>query len=213
MKLDLPKRTVERLSKYRRILLGTLADGKTHIYSHELAGLLHITAVQVRRDMMLMGFSSMLRKGYDVKDLIEAIGDLIDTPAGMNVAVVGLGNFGQAVTTYLQGRRPKLHIVATFDVAKEKIGRAFGGVQCYSMEELPGMIREQNIQIAVLTVPIDQAQSTALILAELGIKGILNFTTVPLHVPEDVCLEEYDMITSIEKVAYFVKHRGECQEG
>ena len=38
-----------------------------------------------------------------------------------------------------------------------------------------------------------------------GIKGILNFTTVPLNVPSDVYLEEYDMITSIEKVAYFVK--------
>ena len=61
----LPGKTVERLSEYRRQLLGCLAENKSYIYSHDLAGLLHITAVQVRRDLMLIGYSSVLRKGYD----------------------------------------------------------------------------------------------------------------------------------------------------
>ena len=81
--MTLPEKTIERLSGYRRILLDCLAKGKTHVYSHELAALNHITAVQVRRDMMLMGFSSMQRKGYGVKELIDAIGVLIDTKKGI----------------------------------------------------------------------------------------------------------------------------------
>jgi redox-sensing transcriptional repressor len=64
---------------------------------------------------------------------------------------------------------------------------------------------ELDIVVAVLAVPADQAVSTSSMLVSNGIKGIMNFTTVPLNVPDNVYLEEFDMITSIEKVAYFVK--------
>ncbi len=207
--MTLPEKTIERLSGYRRILLDCLAKGKTHIYSHELAALNHITAVQVRRDMMLMGFSSMQRKGYGVKELIDAIGVLIDTKKGLNIAVVGLGNLGRAVTTYFRGKRSKLNVVAIFDVDPEKIGRIVAGVKCYSDNDLPKLVKEMDISIVVLTVPPEQAVKSAETLVACGIKGILNLTTVPLNIPPNVFLEEHDMITSIEKVAYFVKnHQG-----
>ncbi len=207
--MSLPEKTVSRLSEYRRILLDCLSKGQTHIFSHELANLNHITAVQVRRDMMLMGFSSMQRKGYDIKELIGAIGKLIDTPEGLNVAVVGVGNFGRAITSYFRGKRSKLNIVATFDVDSEKVGRVVGGVKCYHVDDLPKMIKKFDISIGILTVPPEYARSMADVLTENGVKGILNFTTVPLNMPDQVFLEEYDMITSIEKVAYFVKnHKG-----
>lgn len=182
-----------------------MEEGKTHIFSHELASLNHITAVQVRRDMMLMGFTSMQRKGYDVKELIKSIGKLIDTETGLNVAVIGAGNLGRAVTGYFQGKRSKLNIVATFDTDETKIGREIAGVQCFATEKMAEIIQSENIVIGILTVPPEQAKSTADELVSLGIKGILNFTTIPLTTPENVFLEEYDMITSIEKVAYFVK--------
>jgi redox-sensing transcriptional repressor len=204
--MTLPEKTVERLSEYRRILLDCMAKGKTHIYSHELAGLNHITAVQVRRDMMLMGFTSMQRKGYDIKELIDAIGVLIDTSEGLNVAVVGLGNLGRAVTSYFRGKRSKLNIVATFDVDPEKIGRVVAGVKCFSDNDLPRLVKEMDISIVILTVPPEQAVRTADSLVANGIRGILNLTTVPLNMPPNVFLEAYDMITSIEKVAYFVKN-------
>lgn len=207
--MSLPEKTVSRLSEYRRILLDCLSKGQTHIFSHELANLNHITAVQVRRDMMLMGFSSMQRKGYDIKELIGAIGHLIDTPEGLNVAVIGVGNFGKAVTGYFRGKRSKLNIVATFDVDSDKVGRVVGGVKCYHVEDLPKLIKKLNISIGILTVPPEYARSIAEILTVNGVKGILNFTTVPLNMPDHVFLEEYDMITSIEKVAFFVKnHEG-----
>ena len=204
--MSLPEKTVERLSEYRRTLLVCLNQGKTHIFSHELAALLHNTAVQVRRDMMLMGFTSMQRKGYAIRELIDAIGELIDTQEGLNVAVIGAGNLGRAITGYFRGKRSKLNIVAVFDVDPEKVGRVIAGVKTYSMDEFGKLVNELQISIAILTVPPEQSRNTADFVAANGIRGILNYTTVPLNMPPNVYLEEYDMITSLEKTAYFVKH-------
>ena len=207
--MSLPEKTVARLSAYRRILLDCLSKGQTHIFSHELANLNHITAVQVRRDMMLMGFSSMQRKGYDIKDLVKAIGDLIDTPEGLNVAVIGVGNLGKAVTGYFRGKRSKLNIVATFDVDTEKVGRVVSGVKCYHIDDIAKIVNKLDISIGILTLPPEYAKNTAELLAVNGVRGMLNFTTVPLNMPGNVYLEEFDMITSLEKVAYFVKKQEE----
>lgn len=201
----LPERTVERLSEYRRSLLQWLEDGKTHIYSHELAGLHHNTAVQVRRDIMFIGYTSIQRKGYDVQELVGVIEGILDSRKGLNVAVVGVGNLGRAITTYFVGKRSRLNIIATFDVDPNKIDRVISGVKCYPMNRLVEVVREQDVSIAIMTVPADSAREVAGQLGEAGIRGILNFTTVPLNVSPDVYLDEYDMVTSLEKVAYYVK--------
>jgi redox-sensing transcriptional repressor len=201
----LPGKTVERLSEYRRQLLGCLAENKNYIFSHDLAALLHITAVQVRRDLMLIGYSSVLRKGYDVKELIDTIGRIIDSGEGLNVAIIGIGNLGRAVTGYFRGKRSKLNVVASFDNDPQKVNKVVSGVKCYHVQDMEQKFKDLNIKIAILTVPADYAKSILEEVVRFGIKGILNFTTVPLKVPSGVYLEEYDMITSIEKVAYFVK--------
>lgn len=201
----LPGKTVERLSGYRRNLLGYLAAGNKYIYSHELAELLHITAVQVRRDLMLIGYSSVQKKGYDIQELINTIGEIVDSEKGLNVAVFGIGNLGRAITSYFKGKRSKLNIVASFDTDPLKVNRVIAGVRCYPVDEMEKIVREHNITVAILTIPPDFARATADAAIKAGIKGFLNFTTVPLNVPPNVYLEEYDMITSIEKVAYFVK--------
>jgi len=207
--MKLPERTVERISAYRRTLLNCLSNGKTHIYSHEIAQLHHNTAVQVRRDIMFIGYSSMQRKGYDVSDLIGVIGDILDSDEGLNVAVIGIGNLGRAVTTYFLGKRSKLNIIAAFDVDPNKIDRVISGVKCYSLNSLQEVIKEKNISIGIITVPADKAREVAEDLYVAGIKGLLNFTTVPLNVSPEVYIDEYDMITSVEKVAYFVKKHNE----
>ncbi len=204
--MKLPEKTVERLSEYRRTLYNCLAKGKTHIYSHELAGLHNITAVQVRRDLMLIGYSSLKKKGYDAQELINVIGGLIDHEESLSVAVVGMGNLGRAITAYFNGKRPKLNIVAAFDVDPNKVNRVVAGVNCYHMKDLGDVVKRSNISIAIIAAPPDSAATVAELLVNAGIKGILNFTTVPVNVPESIYLEEYDMITSLEKVAYFVKH-------
>lgn len=201
----LPERTVERLSEYRRTLLQCLEDGKTHIFSHELAELHHNTAVQVRRDIMFIGYTSMQRKGYDVRELINVIGEILDSRRGLNVAVIGMGNLGRAITTYFLGKRSKLNIIASFDVDPNKVDRVISGVKCHPLNQIEEVVRTQQISIAIVTVPADSAAEVTELLVESGIRGILNFTTVPLKVPEHVYLDEYDMITSLEKVAYFVE--------
>lgn len=203
--MKLPEKTVERLSEYRRTLYNCIAKGKTHIYSHELAGLHNITAVQVRRDLMLIGYSSLKKKGYDAQELINVIGSLIDHEVSLNVAVVGMGNLGRAITAYFNGKRPKLNIVAAFDIDPNKVNRVISGVNCFHMKDMNDVIRQNSISIAIIAAPPDSAATVAELLVNAGIKGILNFTTVPINVPQTVYLEEYDMITSMEKVAYFVK--------
>jgi len=201
----LPGKTIERLSEYRRTLLGCLNEKKHFIFSHDMAARLHLTAVQVRRDLMLIGYSSVRRKGYDVKELIDTISGIIDSDKGMNVAVIGIGNLGRALTGYFRGKRSKLNLVASFDTDPQKINKVISGIKCYPYQELQNVIRDLKIKIAILTVPADAAREIAEEAVRFGISGILNFTTIPLNVPSGVYLEEYDMITSIEKVAYFVK--------
>jgi redox-sensing transcriptional repressor len=203
--MKLPGKTVERLSEYRRTLLECLKEKRNFIFSHDLAARLHITAVQVRRDLMLIGYSSVLRKGYDVKELIETIGTIIDADESLNVAVIGIGNLGRAVAGYFKGKRSKLSLVASFDTDPQKVNKVISGVKCYPHNEMEKVIKELDIRIAIITVPPDYAKEIAGETVRYGIKGILNFTTIPLNVPSWVYLEEYDMITSIEKVAYFVK--------
>jgi len=201
----LPDKTVERLSQYRRALLISNMSGKRFIFSHELAALLHITPVQVRRDIMLIGYSGTLRQGYDVKELIEIIGKIIDSKEGQRVAVIGIGNLGRAIIGYFSGKRTKLSIVAGFDVNPEKIDRVYAGVWCYHFDRLAEIIEKENITIGIITVPSGEAAYVSDKLVNAGIKGILNFTPRPIQVPSNVYLEEYDIITSLEKLAYFVK--------
>jgi len=201
----LPHKTVERLSQYRRALLLILSKEKTHVFSHEIAQMLHITPVQVRRDLMLIGYSGNLRKGYDIKELIELIGKIIDTEKGQKVAVIGLGNLGKAIISYFRGKRTKLTIVAAFDVNTEKINRIYNGVPCHHVDLLSEIIKKENISVGIITVPAEQAAVVAETLVLSGVKGILNFTPKPLNVSPFVYLEEYDMITSLEKVAFFAK--------
>ncbi|MDR2886409.1 MAG: redox-sensing transcriptional repressor Rex [Bacteroidales bacterium] len=203
--MDLPGRTVERLSEYRRTLLAYLDEDKQFIYSHDLAARLHITAVQVRRDLMLIGHTSILRKGYEVQELINAISRIIDSEETVNVAVIGAGNFGRAIAGYFKGKRSKLNLVASFDSDPLKANKIISGVKCHPYSEAEKLIGKLNIQIAILTVPPEFAMEIADDIVRFGIKGILNFTTISLNVPHGVHLEEYDMLTSMEKVAYFVK--------
>ena len=118
--MNLPEKTIERLSLYRRTLLNCLAKGDTHIFSHELAALLNITAVQVRRDIMFLGYTSIQRKGYNIEEMITVIGNLLDSKEVTNVAVVGIGHLGTAISSYFRGKRAKLDIVAAFDIHPDK---------------------------------------------------------------------------------------------
>jgi redox-sensing transcriptional repressor len=202
---SLPPKTVERLSQYRRELYQLSDEGKTHIYSHEIAAMLNITSVQVRRDIMLLGYVGSLRRGYEIKSLIDFIGKFIDTNIPMRIGLIGAGNLGTAIMNYFNGKRTQLSIVACFDINPKKVGTEIENIFCYHINDFSEIVKSKNISIVILTVPSSAAPASVQTIVDSGIKGILNFTSTPLHLPDDIYLEEYDMITSMEKVAYFAK--------
>ncbi len=201
----IPEKTVERLSEYRRTLLACHRQGITHIFSHVLAGIHGITAVQVRRDLMLIGFSSDTKKGYDVQILIDYISRILDSPQPMNIAVLGMGHLGQAITKYFNGKGLKLSITAAFDIDPAKVGTTIDGIPCYHMETFEQMVEELEISIVIVSSPTSVAPQLVLPIINAGIKGVLNFTSTPLNFPQGIVVENYDITTLLEKVAYFVK--------
>ena len=205
----MPEKTVERLSEYRRTLLRCQKQGITHIFSHVLAGIHGLTAVQVRRDLMLIGFSSDTKKGYDVSVLADFISEILDSEAPMNIGVIGMGHLGQAITKYFNGKGLKLKIVASFDVDESKVGSFIDDIPCFSMEDFAQKVEDLDINIVILSCPTGQAEETVLPIVNAGIKGVLNFTSKPLNFPLGIVVENYDITTLLEKVAYFVKEQEE----
>ncbi len=202
---QIPEKTIERLSEYRRTLIKCHAQGITHIFSHVLAGMHGITAVQVRRDLMLIGFSSDTKKGYDVEVLIDFITNILYSEQPMNMAIIGMGHLGQAITRYFNSKGLKMRIIAAFDVDTAKVEHTIENIPCYHVDEFEQRVEELDISIAIVSSPTSVAQNFVLPIINAGIKGVLNFTSAPLNFPQGIVVENYDITTLLEKVAYFVK--------
>ena len=203
----LPEKTIERLSLYRRILKMQINNGKEYIYSHELASIMHITPVQVRRDIMLIGHSGSQSKGYISQNLIDKINYILDYKLQTNAIIIGMGHLGRAITNYFGLKKNNIEIIAGFDNNSQKVDQIIAGIRTYHIDSLEIILEECNASIAIMALSPRDAQAVTDTLVDLGIKGILNFTSEPLNVPSQVCLENYDIITSMEKLAYFVKEK------
>lgn len=201
----LAEKQVARLSVYRRLLQDRPAGAPAEIYSHDLAELSRNTAAQVRRDLMTIGFTGSPARGYRVEQLIEAIGSTLDAPDGQSAALCGVGNLGRALLDYFTIWRPQLRIVAAFDTDPEKVGRVIHRCRVSPLSDLEQVVRDQGISVGVITVPASSAQRVAEMMLGAGIRGILNFAPTPLHLPQQAYVEEMDITTSMEKVAYFAR--------
>jgi redox-sensing transcriptional repressor len=197
------QKTIARLSLYRRVLYRLMADGEKYVFSHQLALLVNGTAAQVRRDVMAVGYTGSPTRGYSVRELSDSIGHFLDHPDGQKVALVGIGNLGRALLAYFSNRRPKLAIVAAFDSDPVKVNRVIHGCRCYPMNELEEVVKREHITLGMITVPSDEAQTVADSMERSGIRGIVNFAPVKLMMPETVFVEDIDVTTALEKVAYF----------
>jgi redox-sensing transcriptional repressor len=201
-------RTIGRLSLYRRTLLRVRAEGRSYLYSHQLAAESGVTAAQVRRDLMAIGYQGSPNRGYDVAALLASIAEFMDAPGGQGVALVGLGNLGRAILGHVQKNRPSLQVRAAFDLDPEKVGRVVHGCRCHALSDLPAIARELNLSVAILTVPPAAAQAAVDQLVGAGIHGILNLAPVTLRVPGHVYVEDLDLTMSLEKVAYLGRRHG-----
>lgn len=196
---------VSRLSLYRRQLQARPLGSPVAIHSHALAALCGTTAAHVRRDLMTIGFAGSPARGYDVEQLIGAIGRELDDPDGQRAALVGVGQLGRALLDYFTTRRPNLRVAAAFDIDPDKTGRVIHGCRVWPLDELVRVVREQGITVGVLTVPAEAAQGVAERMVAAGIVGFLNFAPVPLRLPARTFVEEMDITTSMERVAYFAR--------
>lgn len=200
----LPKSTVNRLSKYRRLLSRYRYLEQPHIFSHDLARMVGVHPVQVRRDLMLIGISGNHRKGYKVNDLIDRIDTTLDHGKINRVCLVGIGKLGRAILHFLNETDNNLLIKAAFDLDPTITGQDYEGVPAYHIGEMAHIIKEEEIDIAIITIPSDDLDNIAQLLTGAGIKGILNFVPGQLVVPEDVYVKECDVITLIDEVGYFI---------
>jgi redox-sensing transcriptional repressor len=203
--LTVPARVIGRLSIYRRVAAMLQGEGVTTAYSHEIAAAAGVTAAQVRRDLMTIGAQGSPTQGYQLDELETSLGEFLDAPAGQRAALVGVGNLGRAILAHFAGRRPKLGIVAAFDVEPDRTNRVIHGCRCYPMDELREVVRREDIAVGIITVPAAAAQPAAMALADAGVRGILNFAPRTLHLPASVHVEDMDMTMALERVAYFAR--------
>lgn len=196
-------KSIERLSLYRRILGEILEAGVDNVYSHQLASGSGGTAAQVRRDLMVIGYSGSPKMGYSVEGLIKSINDFLGPAKGSRAVLIGMGNLGRALLTYFRYRPIGLSIEAIFDVDESKINRTIAGCQCYHIDDMVKVVSDISAKVAILSVPAQAAQSVADQLIEAGIRGLMNFAPIRLQIPENVYVEYVDMTVASEKVAYF----------
>jgi redox-sensing transcriptional repressor len=200
-----PYRTIGRLSLYWRTLGDLPPDHASHIHSHDLASKCRLTAAQVRRDLMVLGYTGTPAQGYEVSRLRQHIGRFVFPSSEQKAAIAGVGNIGRALLKFFSGRRPALKIVASFEVNSEKYGRLIQGCPCHSIENAGSVIREQAITVGIIAVPDSEAQYVASVFVEAGVRGVLNFARTPLFVPPGVYVEDIDLAMSMDRVAYFAR--------
>ncbi len=203
MIINLPEQTVERLSQYRRILLNYQYLDHAYIFSHNLARVLKTKSGTVRRDLMLIGVSGDVHKGYDINLILRKISEAIDGDTPENICFIGIGNLGRSVANHFAAGNGNLRVVAAFLFDQHQ--SIFPDVPEYDLTMLSEVIKQQNILICALAVPRDYAREITLLLVNSGIMGILNFTATQLQVPKHVFVEDYDMVAKLEKVSYFMK--------
>jgi redox-sensing transcriptional repressor len=203
----IPEKALERLILYRRILIKFKRENITHLVSHQLAKLAGVTSVQLRRDLMAIGYSGSSVSGYEINELMNSIGEFIDSAEKQEVALVGVGHLGRAILDYFHGKRPKLEITIAFDKDPAIVDRVFHGCRCYHTDQLHPIIFEKNIKVAIISVPVDEAQEIAEKLVQAGVTGILNYSPVNLQLPSEIYVENRDMIMAVEKVAYFARQK------
>lgn len=206
----LPEAVVARLSDYRRHLAPHLEAGRERIFSHELAEMVGVTAAQVRRDLMTVGFSGSPARGYDIAALIELVNEILGPSGVETMTLVGVGHLGRALLTHCVRRRPNVQIRSAFDVDPEVIGTSIGPCLVHHVDQLEKELAQDPALVGIIAVPREFAQEMADRLVACGVSGLINFAPVRVKVPEGLYVEHMDIATSAEKVLFFARQRAKA---
>lgn len=203
--MKLPSKTVERLSQYRRVLQRYEGMEEPYIFSHALAKLLHITAVQVRHDLMLINISGNYRHGYNVKELLESINNTLTTPKEQGATIIGMGVLGQALLKHISSNPVcPANIPATFDFNADRTNKSYHKIPCYNFTRSAELIAKHKIKIAILAIGTPDIQEIVDSLILSGIVSFVNFSGGPFRVPDEIILKDYDIRTTLEELSYFI---------
>lgn len=205
--LSISQAVIKRLPRYYRYL-GELADeGVGRISSRELSELMHVTASQIRQDLNHFGGFGQQGYGYNVRNLYDEIGKILGLDKNHKLVVIGAGHLGQALSNYVNFERRGFHILGIFDNDSKRVGMKIRDVSVAPMEELEDFIRNNDIDIAVLTIPKTSAVAVAKTLVSCNIKAIWNFAHVDLAVPDDVIVENVHLSESLMTLSYNLSRR------
>ena len=210
----IPEMTIRRLSVYARCLLQLEEDGVKTVSSQELAERFNLNSAQVRKDLAHFGEFGVRGIGYYVSGLkdklqkIPGLKDELQKILGLDrewhVALVGFGNLGSALFNYKGFAKAGFRISAIFDDDPQKIGRAIDGVPVLPLSDLGREAKARNLQIGIIAVPAESAQTVMDALVASGIKAILNFAPSRLKVVKDVRLKNVDLSIELETLSFYL---------
>lgn len=205
---EISQAVVGRLPRYLRYLGELRDEGIERVSSQELSDIMHVTASQIRQDLNTFGGFGQQGYGYNVGYLYDEIGKILGLNREHRLIIVGAGNLGQALVNYTDFERRGFLFLGIFDHDPKVCGKKIRGITVRPMEEMADFIRENQIDIAVLTVPKASAAEVAELLAADGIRGIWNFAHVDLRLPGHIQVENVHLSDSLMKLSYSLASNG-----
>ncbi|UQS85692.1 redox-sensing transcriptional repressor Rex [Apilactobacillus apisilvae] len=204
--MKIPRATAKRLPMYYRYLSG-LHDAKVkRISSSMFADAVQVDSATIRRDLSYFGALGKRGYGYDVDNLLEFFKKILNQDHLTNVALVGLGNLGQALLNFNFHKDSNVRISAAFDIHEHMINTVQSGVPVYDVKYLKKQLSEQQIDVVILTVPTGVAQQICDQAISGGAKGIMNFTSKRLSAPANVRVQNVDLTNELQTLIYFIEH-------
>lgn len=210
---EISKAVIKRLPRYYRYLGELMEEGVERISSNDLSEKMHVTASQIRQDLNNFGGFGQQGYGYNVRFLYTEIGKILGLDQVHPMIILGAGNLGQALANYSDFEKRGFKLVGIFDVNTVLEGISVRGIEVQMISNLPLFLRENKVEIAVLTLPKNRAEEMAAMLVDNGIKAIWNFAHLDLQVPEDVIVENVHLSESLMTLSYNLsKYRQEHTE-
>ena len=199
---EISQAVIGRLPRYFRYLGELKDDGIERISSQELSAIMKVTASQIRQDFNNFGGFGQQGYGYKVEYLYEEIGKILGLHKTHNLIIIGAGNLGQALANYMNFERRGFLFRGIFDNNPALFGKKIRDLEVQPMEELETFVKENEIDIAVLTIPKDNALEVAERLARQDIKGIWNFAHIDLNLSKEIQVENVHLSYSLMKLTY-----------
>jgi redox-sensing transcriptional repressor len=197
-----PEATVARLATYLRVL-GMLGERSiSTVSSEELATLAGVNSAKLRKDLSFLGSYGIRGVGYDVTTLIDEISRTLGLTVHRSVALIGVGNLGQALAGYAGFATRGFQVAALVDADPARIGTTLRGLTVQDIADIEQIVADQRIAIAVLAIPAAVAQSVCDLVVAAGVTSILNFAPVVLSVPPHVDLRKVDLAAELQILSF-----------